>query len=54
MNYVESSKQHKNLMIEASNEARESCVFKIHNLCMIAGLVDNGKSFEAVIGIKKR
>jgi hypothetical protein len=53
MNYVESSKQHEDLMTKTSNEAREPCVFKTDNLCMIAGLVDNGKSFEVVTRMKE-
>jgi Lon protease-like protein len=36
MDYVESPDQHKDVMIEISNEAREPYVFS-ENLCMIAG-----------------
>jgi len=53
MNYVESSKQNEDLMTKTSNEDREPCIFKTDNLCMIAGLADNGKSFEVVTRMKE-
>jgi hypothetical protein len=54
MDCVESSEQHEDLMMsEASNETIGSYVFQTDNLCMIAGLVDNGQSFEVVTEMKE-
>jgi Lon protease-like protein len=41
MDCVESSDQHKHVLIEISNEAREPYVFKSDNLCMVASFADD-------------
>jgi hypothetical protein len=50
MNYLESSDQHKDVLVEKSKEAREPYVFKTDNLCMIAG---DGKSSIIVMKMKE-
>lgn len=41
LNHMNDSKQPEDLMNEASNETRISCIFKINYLCMIASLEED-------------
>lgn len=47
------SKQPEDLMTEASNETERSCIFKINDLCMIAGLEEDRNSFKDVKNMKE-
>ena len=47
MNYQNSSKKNKDLIIEASNE--EPCILKTDVLCMFSGSTSNGQQFDNVL-----
>jgi hypothetical protein len=49
MDYVESSKQHEDVLKEESTEVREPYVFELDILCMIAGYAGARQPFTASI-----
>ena len=43
MDFLKCSDQHVNMMLEASNKARDPCVFKTINLCIVVGCIRKGE-----------
>lgn len=54
MNYLDSSKQHEELISKASKEASKPYDFKYEILCMVGGLKDDGKPLKIVTSMEKK
>jgi len=53
LDHMNDSKQLEDLMTEASNETERSFIFKINDLCMIAGLEEDRQSFKVVKNVEE-
>jgi len=53
LNHMNDSEELEDLITEASNETRRSCIFKTNDLFTIAGLEEDRQSFKVVKNIKE-